>query len=129
MLVSLSLWCVVDNLGNPHNISKMKAENRAARGHFSMGNLDWGRQKLAKKLSTVLSTKVEDRHWVGIMCVVCDGDTGLHSDALICATAQLAADLLNYTDNIISRGQCRCWARRGKKLSGTPAGPVPVPFT
>ena len=61
------------------------------------------------------------------MCVVCDGDTGLHSDALICATAQLAADLLNYTDNIISRGQCRCWARRGKKLSGTPAGPVPVP--
>ena len=37
----------------------------------------------------MLSTKVEDRHWVGIICVVCDVDAGLRGAVLICATAEL----------------------------------------
>ena len=48
--------------------------------------------------------------------LVCGVDAGLRGAILIYVmTAQSTADLVNYTDNIISRGQCRYRASRGNK--------------
>ena len=66
----------------------------------------------------MLSTKVEDRHWVGIMCAVCDVDTWLRGAVLICAIAQPAADLVKYKVNIISRGQCKLISWLQNKVDG-----------
>ena len=57
-----------------------------------------------------------------ITCVVCGVDAGLRGAVLICVTAQSAADLVKYTDNIILRGQCHCRAgiQNGSREPGRP---------
>ena len=49
-----------------------------------------------------------------VSCAVLTLGSACH--ILICATAQPAADLVNYTDIIISRSQCQCRAGRERKI-------------
>ena len=61
------------------------------------------------------------------MCVVCGVDAGLRGAVLICVTAQSAADLVNYTDNIISRGQCKSIPGLQNKVDGRTQSSVLCP--
>ena len=62
------------------------------------------------------------------MCVVCDGDTGLRSAVMLSVTAELLADLVNYSVNIILRHQFKYQAIRESGMQiigGRLAGPGP----